>query len=121
LVSELQCSGHQVSNLRGAITHLARRQAFDFLACHFDDRGLDSFGSVGFTEKVEQHLPGADGGQRIDHALPRVLGRAAADGLEHAAPVGLILPPAAIPIPPWIIAPRSVMMSPNMLSVTMTS
>ena len=34
---------------------------------------------------------------------------------------GLMLPPAATPMPPWIIAPRSVMTSPNMLSVTMTS
>ena len=34
---------------------------------------------------------------------------------------GLMLPPAAMPMPPWIIAPRSVMMSPNMLSVTITS
>ena len=36
-------------------------------------------------------------------------------------PSGLMLPPAATPMPPWIIAPRSVMMSPNMLSVTITS
>src|SRR5205085_8321672 len=35
--------------------------------------------------------------------------------------VGLRLPLAAIPIPPWIAAPRSVMMSPNMLVVTITS
>ena len=42
-------------------------------------------------------------------------------GSNIDTPPGLMLPPAAIPIPPWIIAPRSVMMSPNMLSVTITS
>src|SRR5207248_629429 len=35
--------------------------------------------------------------------------------------VGLRLPLAAIPMPPWIAAPRSVMMSPNMFVVTITS
>ncbi len=34
---------------------------------------------------------------------------------------GLMLPEAAKPIPPWSTAPRSVMMSPNMLVVTITS
>ncbi len=42
-------------------------------------------------------------------------------GSNIDTPWGLMLPPAAMPIPPWIMAPRSVMMSPNMLSVTMTS
>ena len=36
-------------------------------------------------------------------------------------PSGLIFPPGARPSPPWIMAPRSVMMSPNMLGVTTTS
>ena len=35
--------------------------------------------------------------------------------------VGLRLPLAAMPMPPWMAAPRSVMMSPNMLVVTITS
>ena len=34
---------------------------------------------------------------------------------------GLILPPAATPIPPCKMPPRSVMMSPNMFVVTITS
>ena len=34
---------------------------------------------------------------------------------------GLRLPPAATPMPPWMVAARSVRMSPNMLSVTITS
>ena len=34
---------------------------------------------------------------------------------------GFRLPEAARPIPPWRTAPRSVMMSPNMLVVTITS
>ena len=34
---------------------------------------------------------------------------------------GLMFPPAAKPMPPWIMAPKSVMMSPNMLVVTMVS
>ena len=42
-------------------------------------------------------------------------------GSNIETPVGLMFPPAAMPMPPWIIAPRSVMMSPNMLSVTITS
>jgi hypothetical protein len=42
-------------------------------------------------------------------------------GSNIETPVGLMFAPAAMPIPPWIIAPRSVMMSPNMLSVTITS
>ena len=42
-------------------------------------------------------------------------------GSNIDTPIGLMFPPAAMPIPPWIIAPRSVMMSPNMLSVTITS
>ena len=37
-----------------------------------------------FAEEIEHHLAGADRGQRIDHALPGVFRRAAADGLEHA-------------------------------------
>ncbi len=37
------------------------------------------------------------------------------------APVGLTLPDAARPMPPEIAAARSVMMSPNRLSETMTS
>ena len=42
-------------------------------------------------------------------------------GSNIEVPSGFRLPPAAIPMPPWIMAPRSVIMSPNMLSVTMTS
>ncbi len=42
-------------------------------------------------------------------------------GSNMDTPSGLMLPPAAMPMPPWIMAPRSVMMSPNMLSVTITS
>ncbi len=34
---------------------------------------------------------------------------------------GLMLPDAAMPMPPAIAAPRSVMMSPNMFVVTMVS
>jgi len=36
-------------------------------------------------------------------------------------PSGLIFAPAAMPMPPWSIAPRSVIISPNMFSVTITS
>ena len=36
-------------------------------------------------------------------------------------PSGLMLPLAAMPRPPWVMAARSVMMSPNMLPVTITS
>src|SRR5680860_341042 len=39
-------------------------------------------------------------------------------GSNIAVPSGLMFPPAAIPRPPWIMAARSVMISPNMLSVT---
>ena len=42
-------------------------------------------------------------------------------GSNIEMPSGFMLPPAAIPMPPWIIAPRSVIMSPNILSVTITS
>ncbi len=42
-------------------------------------------------------------------------------GSNMEVPSGLMLPPAATPMPPWIIAPRSVMMSPNIFSTTMTS
>ena len=42
-------------------------------------------------------------------------------GSNIETPSGLMLPPAATPMPPWIIAPRSVMMSPNMFSTTITS
>ena len=34
---------------------------------------------------------------------------------------GLMLPPAATPMPPWMMPLRSVMMSPNMFVVTITS
>ena len=53
--------------------------------------------------------------------LPVSLGAVPPIGSNIDTPSGLMLPPAAMPIPPWIIAPRSVMMSPNMLSVTITS
>ena len=42
-------------------------------------------------------------------------------GSNIETPPGLIFPPAAIPIPPCVIAPRSVIISPNMLPVTITS
>src|SRR5690606_8679736 len=41
--------------------------------------------------------------------------------IEGCSPVGLTLPDAASPMPPVIAAARSVRMSPNRLSVTMTS
>ena len=53
--------------------------------------------------------------------LPLWSGAVPPIGSNMLTPAGLTLPPAAMPIPPWIIAPRSVMMSPNMLSVTITS
>src|SRR4029079_13773319 len=53
--------------------------------------------------------------------FPVSLGAVPPIGSNIDTPSGLMLPPAAMPIPPWIIAPRSVMMSPNMLSVTITS
>ena len=37
-----------------------------------------------FTELREEHLDGADRGERVDRALPDVIGRGAADRLEHA-------------------------------------
>ena len=52
---------------------------------------------------------------------PVYLGALPPIGSNMEVPSGLMLPPAATPRPPWIIAARSVMMSPNMLSVTMTS
>ena len=42
-------------------------------------------------------------------------------GSNIEVPFGLMLPPGASPSPPWIMAPRSVMISPNMLGVTTTS
>ena len=53
--------------------------------------------------------------------LPVYFGAEPPIGSNMLTPFGLMLPPAAMPMPPWIIAPRSVMMSPNMLSVTITS
>jgi hypothetical protein len=41
--------------------------------------------------------------------------------IDGNAPVGLMLAEAASPMPPVTAAARSVMMSPNRLSVTMTS
>ena len=42
-------------------------------------------------------------------------------GSNIDTPTGFMFPPAAIPIPPWVIAPRSVIISPNILVVTITS
>ena len=53
--------------------------------------------------------------------FPVYLGAEPPIGSNMEVPDGLMLAPAAIPIPPWIIAPRSVMMSPNMFVVAITS
>ena len=53
--------------------------------------------------------------------MPVYFGALPPIGSNMLVPNGLMLPPAAIPIPPCTIAPKSVMMSPNMLSVTITS
>ena len=53
--------------------------------------------------------------------FPVYLGAEPPMGSNMETPCGLMFPPAATPMPPWIIAPRSVMMSPNMFSVTITS
>jgi hypothetical protein len=42
-------------------------------------------------------------------------------GSNMDTPSGLMLPPAAMPRPPWMMAARSVMMSPKRFSVTITS
>src|SRR3972149_5248019 len=52
---------------------------------------------------------------------PVYLGALPPIGSNMETPWGLMLPPAAMPMPPWIMAPRSVMMSPNMFSTTITS
>ena len=52
---------------------------------------------------------------------PVYLGAEPPMGSNMLTPSGLMLPPAATPMPPWVMAPRSVMMSPNMLPVTSTS
>ncbi len=60
--------------------------------------------------------------ERVDRALARRRSGAVPPiGSNIETPSGLMFPPAAMPMPPWIMAPRSVMMSPNMLSVTITS
>ncbi len=53
--------------------------------------------------------------------LPVYFGALPPIGSNILTPSGLIFPPAAMPIPPWVIAPRSVMMSPNILPVTVIS
>ena len=53
--------------------------------------------------------------------VPAYLGADPPMGSNMETPWGLMLAPAARPSPPWMAAPRSVMMSPNMLSVTITS
>ena len=54
-------------------------------------------------------------------SMPVYLGAEPPMGSNMLTPSGLMLPPAAMPMPPCVIAPRSVMMSPNMLPVTSTS
>ena len=53
--------------------------------------------------------------------FPVYLGAEPPMGSYMLTPSGLMLAPAAMPMPPCMIAPRSVMMSPNMLGVTITS
>jgi len=53
--------------------------------------------------------------------IPVYFGAEPPIGSNIETPSGLMFPPAAIPIPPCSIAPRSVIISPNMLSVTRTS
>jgi len=57
---------------------------------------------------------GADGGEGVDDVFAGVLRRAARRWARTCCALGIDVPPAAMPMPPWIIAPRSVMMSPNM-------
>src|SRR5215211_7286566 len=53
--------------------------------------------------------------------VPVYLGALPPIGSNMLTPSGLMLPPAATPMPPWMMPERSVMMSPNMLVVTITS
>src|SRR3972149_6624516 len=76
---------------------------------------------VPHLRRAQPHLRGLDGGERADDVATGVLGALPTMGSNMETPCGLMLPPAAMPMPPWIIAPRSVMMSPNMFSTTMTS
>ena len=53
--------------------------------------------------------------------LPAMSGAEPCTGSKYDERPGWMFPEAALPIPPWIIAPRSVRMSPNRFDVTMTS
>ena len=72
---------------------------------------------------IQQQTHRQDGRGRVGDALAGDVGRGAVDRLEHRGNVlsGLMLPLAASPMPPVTAAARSVRMSPNRLSVTITS
>ena len=53
--------------------------------------------------------------------LPACFGAEPWIGSKRLTRPGWMLPLAAMPMPPWIMAPRSVMMSPKRFGVTATS
>ena len=106
---------------RGREAHLAGAHALH-LARGGADPAVDPRGRLGLAQLAQQHLHRADRGERVDRALAGLArARCRRSARTSRRRPGLMLPPAAMPMPPWIMAPRSVMMSPNMLSVTITS
>ena len=73
------------------------------------------------AQEVQHHLDRGDRGRVEATFFPAYLGAEPWMGSNMETWPGWMFPDAAIPMPPCSIAPRSVMMSPNMFVVTTTS
>jgi len=74
-----QLSDH-IADLTGWVAHLARSKWLELVGGNELDGGIDFRRGLVFAEGFQYHLHRTNRGQRIDHALPRVLRSAAADG-----------------------------------------
>ena len=115
---------HQFSDIRSRLccpcrtAHiLCHNTIFYTLLNGSDDRST----SLVLPDMIEQQRPCPDRSDGVCHTHILVLRCRTVDGLEHRSALRVDVPSRCKSEPPLIIAPRSVMMSPNMLGVTTTS
>ena len=113
----------QIADFFGAVAHFAGGLAFHFRAGDDLDGLHHPRGGLFVTAMFQEHGRGADGGDGVDDVFAGVFRALPPIGSNMLTPPGsgLMFPPAATPMPPCRMPARSVMMSPNMLVVTITS
>ena len=100
----LQRRGNKIAHLGGGVTHAACSEVFDLLSCHANYGVLYGLGRLVFAQVSSIKAPEHMAANGLITFWPVYFGALPPIGSNMLVPSGLMLPPAAIPMPPCTIA-----------------